>query len=161
LANPINDLDQLQIRLGHISYYLDHLQETHHIHNQLNTVFDIPKIISNLLYRKLLASGFVKLRSTLRLFFDNKDMISELERVGLSSANKKMIEDFYQNLQITIKDDENFADDMNFICDGVDAEIDRLRKIAFHSDNLLLEYQQFLAEITGINNVKVKFILNQ
>lgn len=74
---------------------------------------------------------------------------------------EKIVEDFYHTLQATIKDDEDFADDMNFIRDGVDTEIDRLRKIAFHSDNLLLEYQQLLAEITGISNVKVKFILNQ
>lgn len=71
------------------------------------------------------------------------------------------MENFYHTLSSTLKDDEDFADDMNFIRDGVDGEIDRLRKIAFHSDNLLLEYQQFLAEITNISNVKVKFILNQ
>ncbi|AHB41214.1 hypothetical protein P148_SR1C00001G0419 [candidate division SR1 bacterium RAAC1_SR1_1] len=161
LANPLNDLDQLNHRLEHIQWHIDHEHETHKVHNQLANVYDIPKIISNLLYRKLLASGFIKLRSTLRLFFDQQDMRQELLRIGLPQATEKIVEDFYHTLQATIKDDEDFADDMNFIRDGVDSEIDRLRKIAFHSDNLLLEYQQLLGEITGISNVKVKFILNQ
>ena len=161
LANPINDINKLQYRLNNIEYYLNHLQETHHIHNQLHSVFDIPKIVSNLLYRKLLPSWFIKLRSTLRIFFDNKDMIWEIDRIWLSSKTKQSVYDFYQTLQKNIKDDEDVSDDMNFICDGVDSEIDKLREVAFHSDKLLLDYQQFLAEITGITNVKVKFILNQ
>ncbi|MDD3262984.1 MAG: DNA mismatch repair protein MutS [Candidatus Absconditabacteria bacterium] len=161
LSNPINDFDQLNTRLGHIEYYLNNEHDTHHIHNQLGNVSDIPKIMSNLLYRKLLASGFIRLRSTLRLFFEQNIMLDELIRVGLSQNTKNTIENFYHNLQKTIKDDEDFADDINFIRDGVDKEIDRLRDIAFHSDKLLVDYQQFLAEITGISNVKVKFILNQ
>jgi DNA mismatch repair ATPase MutS len=81
LANPTNNFDQLNFRLNHIEWYLENEHSTHHIHNQLSNVFDIPKIISNLLYRKLLPSGFIKLRSTLRLFFDQKDMHQELLRV--------------------------------------------------------------------------------
>jgi len=161
LANPTNNFDQLNFRLNHIEWYLENEHSTHHIHNQLSNVFDIPKIISNLLYRKLLPSGFIKLRSTLRLFFDQKDMHQELLRVWLDETTEKTIEKFYENLKKTLKDDENFADDINFIRDWVDNEIDKLREIAFHSDKLLLDYQQFLAKITWISNVKVKFILNQ
>jgi len=51
-------------------------------------------------------------------------------------------------LRDTIKDDEDIDDELNFIRDGVDSEIDRLRVTAFHSDNLLLEYQQELANLS-------------
>ena len=69
--------------------------------------------------------------------------------------------DFAQLLRETIKDDEDIEEELNFIRDGVDSEIDRLRAIAFHSDTLLLEYQQELANLSGVNNIKVKYILNQ
>ncbi|MDR2540508.1 MAG: hypothetical protein LBD11_01690 [Candidatus Peribacteria bacterium] len=36
-----------------------------------------------------------------------------------------------------------------------------MRKIAYHSDELLLEYQQFLVRETGVHNVKLKFVMNQ
>jgi len=161
LANPINDLDELKVRQGHISWYIEHWQEAQLVHHHLNIVSDIPKIMSNLLYRKLIPSGFIKLRSTLSVFFEQDLMLQELRRIGLSQEKETTVCDFYTTLKTTLKDAEDFEEDMNFIRDGVDPEIDTLRTIAFHSDKLLLEYQQLLTEITGINNVKVKFVMNQ
>jgi DNA mismatch repair protein MutS len=60
-----------------------------------------------------------------------------------------------------LKNDEEYSDDIDFIRDGYQDKIDELRKIAYHSDELLLQYQQELAQIAGIPNVKVKFVLNQ
>jgi len=39
--------------------------------------------------------------------------------------------------------------------------VDELRKIAFHSDDLLLQYQQFLVQQSWVQNVKLKFVMNQ
>jgi len=50
---------------------------------------------------------------------------------------------------------------MDFVRDGYQSEIDELRKIAYHSDELLMQYQQELAQTAGIPNVKVKYVLNQ
>jgi len=58
------------------------------------------------------------------------------------------VREFAKMLRDTIKDDEDIDDELNFIRDGVDSEIDRLRVTAFHSDNLLLEYQQELATLS-------------
>ncbi|HCB51360.1 TPA: hypothetical protein DEP21_02170 [Patescibacteria group bacterium] len=124
-------------------------------------VADIPKIMSTLLYRKLLPSGFIKLRSTLSIFFEQEMMLQELDRIGLYPHHKQTVQSFYTTLQTTLKDAEDFEEYMNFIRDGVDSEIDNLRNIAFHSDKLLLEYQQLLTDITGVSNVKVKFVMNQ
>jgi hypothetical protein len=58
------------------------------------------------------------------------------------------VREFAKILRDTIKDDEDIDDELNFIRDGVDSEIDRLRVTAFHSDNLLLDYQQELATLS-------------
>jgi len=58
------------------------------------------------------------------------------------------VREFAKILRDTIKDDEDIDDELNFIRDGVDSEIDRLRVTAFHSDNLLLDYQQELANLS-------------
>ncbi len=60
-----------------------------------------------------------------------------------------------------MKNDEDYKDDIDYIRDGYNEKIDELRKIAYHSDDLLLQYQQELAQAAGIPNVKVKFVLNQ
>lgn len=50
---------------------------------------------------------------------------------------------------------------MDFIADGYNAEIDRLRKIAYHSDEMLMDYQNELATVSKVSNVKLKYIINQ
>ena len=60
-----------------------------------------------------------------------------------------------------LKDDGEYKEDIDFIRDGYNQEIDDLRKIAYHSDELLLTYQQELCQMSGVANVKLKFIMNQ
>lgn len=60
-----------------------------------------------------------------------------------------------------MKNDDEYKDDIDFIRDGYAEQVDELRKIAYHSDELLMQYQQELAQIAGIPNVKVKYVLNQ
>jgi hypothetical protein len=45
-----------------------------------------------------------------------------------------------------LKSDQEVMDSDYFIADGRNNEVDELRKIAFHSDDLLLQYQQFLVQ---------------
>jgi DNA mismatch repair ATPase MutS len=51
------------------------------IHQLLSHVRDIPKLVSVLLYKKLLPSTLIKLRATLRIFFDNKFLLDELKQL--------------------------------------------------------------------------------
>ena len=52
-------------------------------------------------------------------------------------------------------------DEIDYIRDGFDSEIDELRKIAYHSDELLIAYQQEVVQHAKIANIKVKYISNQ
>jgi hypothetical protein len=45
-----------------------------------------------------------------------------------------------------LKSDQEVMDGDYFIAEGWNSEVDELRKIAFHSDDLLLQYQQFLVQ---------------
>ncbi len=161
LANPSNDIQILNARQNHIQHYFDNSIIAEQIHKQLWEICDIPKTMSNLLYRKLLPSTFIRLRKTLKLLLNKELFREELKRIWLQDSIEISVEEFYQKLEETLKDDEDFADDMNFIRDGVDLEIDKLRDIAFHSDKLLIDYQQYLTEMTGVSNIKIRFILNQ
>lgn len=43
----------------------------------------------------------------------------------------------------------------------MDAEIDRLRHMVHHSDELMLAYQQDLVQHSGITRIKIKYVTNQ
>jgi len=83
LMNPIKDLNQIQWRLSTIEKYTqepmrEKEQGTRAISYLLGNVRDIPKLLTTLLYKKILPSTFIKLRATLRLFFENKFLLNEL-----------------------------------------------------------------------------------
>ncbi|MCX6825009.1 MAG: hypothetical protein NTY80_02180 [candidate division SR1 bacterium] len=174
ITNPIKDIVQINWRLNTIKKYLNDgmierlidgniykEEKSKRIHQLLTHVRDIPKLVSTILYKKLLPNTFIKLRATLRIFFENKFLLDELNHLGLSESSQAYLQHLYNFLEQILKNDEEFKDDMDFIRDGYQDQIDELRKIAYHSDDLLLQYQQELAQLAGIPNVKVKFILNQ
>lgn len=169
LSNPINNNEQLTTRLNHISYYAsdDMMRQqitaidTHKIHAALNTVSDLPKLMTTILYKKLTPSTFIKLRATLRIFFEQTMLMKELIRLGLRDEDMSAVQHVFNHLQQLLKNDEDFHEDIDFVRDGFNEKIDELRKIAYHSDELLLQYQKELAEISGVNNVKLKYVMNQ
>lgn len=164
LSHPINDFHDLNNRFSNINYYVKDIERTKKLNLILSSIWDIPKIISKILYKKLLPSSFIKLRNILSYFFDDmekNEMLKEIIRLwyGENEANQNKV--FYDYLCDLFKDDSSFQDDMNYIREWFDVDIDRLRQIAFHSDDLLLQYQKLLSDKSWVSNVKVKFIINQ
>ena len=135
--------------------------DTHRIHSLLSNVPDIQKLMSIIAYKKLSPQLFIKLRAALRIFFEHPLLLQELHRLGLSEEDSSAILHLYNHLGQMLKDDEDFGEDMDFIRDGYNGRIDELRKIAYHSDELLLQYQQELSTTTGVANVKLKYVMNQ
>ncbi len=144
-----------------IENYYGKEQESKNIHQLLSNVRDIPKLVSTILYKKLLPNTFIKLRVTLRIFFENTFLLDELKYLWLSETTQNYLQNLYNYLEQLLKNDEEYKDDIDFIRDGYQSKIDELRKIAYHSDELLMQYQQELAKVGWIPNVKVKYVLNQ
>ena len=159
LANPTKNLEDLNWRLDNIQYYFKDLSLARNINHSLGQVMDIPKMISSLLYKKLTPLTFLKLRNTFQILLDWNVIVNELTRLGLDGNTLKVVQDYFSFLKWFLKEDVN--EDMDYICDGYNQEVDELRKIAYHSDDLLLKYQQELLSLTGVGNVKIKYILNQ
>lgn len=162
LAAPTNHKPELDRRLSHIGYYLQDWS-TKSIHQTLGNFFDIPKLVSLILYRKPNYLPFVKLRTVLQLVFFALEwkIALELKRLGLSEENMIELKEIHSVLQTILKPDDQLIGENEYIADGANAEIDELRKLAYHSDDLLLQYQQELVMASGISNIKLKFVTNQ
>lgn len=161
LMNPTKDKSELKKRVSNIEYYIDNIETTRIFHAVLWWALDIQKIASTILYKKVLPWFFVKLRFTLWLFFENNEIINELKRLWLDENIFWKLNELYNYLKRTLKWDEYIKNDMDFISDWIDPEIDNLRKIAYHSDEMILDYQQELAKLTWVSNVKLKYVVNQ
>ncbi len=81
-------------------------------------------------------------------------MLDEIKRLGCDSSTLAVIEELYNYLNKVIKEDE-------YVKDGINKEIDDFRKIAYNSDEMLMEYQQELVKLSNVSNVKLKYVINQ
>jgi DNA mismatch repair protein MutS len=165
LTNPVHTLSVLQERQGHILRYQQH-DHSKTILKALGETFDIHKLLSTILYRKPHPLPFIKLRTTLGLFLNPNTPSAallgpELLKLGLSEEETQQLFSLWKELDKALQSDEHIKLERDFISDGYNAEIDKLRKIAYHSDELLLQYQQFLVQQTGVHNIKLKFVMNQ
>ena len=162
LATPTCNKAELDWRLSKIEQFFENNQ-TDGISKFLANFSDIPKLLTLISYRRLTWVPFARLRSTLNnaLYWLDRIVLEELEKLQLSQEEIEEIKIIESLLQKALKDDEYLLWDQNYVADGYNEEIDELRKFAYHSDELLLSYQQELVKTTGITNIKLKFITNQ
>ena len=164
LSNPINSLSEIQRRQNLISHYQS-LNNSGWILKKLWETFDLQKLTSSILYKKLSPIPFLKLRTTLNVFFwDNEEckiMLNELKFLWLSEEEERQLIELNDSLKKMLKSDEEVINSEYFIADWWNQEADRLKDIAFHSGDLLMQYQQFLVQQSWVQNVKLKFIMNQ
>jgi DNA mismatch repair protein MutS len=154
LSHPVHDMSVLTQRQQQIQYCLQH-NDLYVMHQLLRQVHDIPKMVSTILYKQLTPVSFVKLRSTLAIFLDERhnpkllrEVIVLLQRIGLDETVLDGVRNLYNYLDQLIVDAEAMGNNDHFIRDGYSEDIDALKKVAFHSDDLLLTYQQELVQYT-------------
>ncbi|MBQ7074348.1 hypothetical protein IJM86_04790 [bacterium] len=66
----------------------------------------------------------------------------------MKEEEKNLTFEIWNLLEQSLKPTESLQGDADFVKEGRKEEIDNLRKIAYHSDELLLEYQQYLANLS-------------
>lgn len=165
LLNPINDLALLKARATHIARYQEH-PSTMQLLQALRGTSDISKLVSSILYKKLIPTPFIKLRTTLKVLFDPQEPLfdlfqTELTNLGLLEEEHQQLTTLLKRLEQALQGDEQISFPTDYVADGYDAEIDELRKVAYHSDEALLDYQQMLVKASGVPHVKLKFVMNQ
>ncbi len=161
LTNPIKNLSEINKRLDFIDFYFSNMALSQGIGQIMSNIGDIPRVVSQIIYKKNSPFTRNRLKNIFWAIFDAKvDFAAEFDKYWFDKNSYEKVQKFYEKIQNTIKED-GFTEDMDYIRDWFDNGIDETRKIAYHSDDLLLQYQKELGEKTGINNIRIKFILNQ
>lgn len=159
LESPTKNLNILKTRLHALQKYVDTPELSKDIHQIMGNIADLYKITSIILYKKLSVIGFIKLRTLLGYILKDKQTLQEIISLGVENKDLEIVKNVYNYLQKTFK--TGVTNDNDFVADWVDEHIDALRKIAFHSDELLLDYQQSVVQHSWISGIKIKFITNQ
>ncbi len=161
LREPLMNQELISQRASRITRYREHQQEAKEIQTVMKPLIDLPRLLTSIMYKKASALKVQNLAAILSTVIFH-EVVSEAlsEKASLDARSRDQLKQLSWYLSNWISD-EAIMEQKNFIKEGADEEVDRLRHIAYSSDELLLKYQQDLVQQSWVTNVKVKFVKNQ
>ncbi len=131
------------------------------IEEQLSAIGDLERIVSKVAVGRVTPREMVQLKNSLRCIEPIKQACQQavdcgmLQRMAERLNSCEMLCDrisreLFENAPIALNKG-------NVIADGVNAELDELRQLAFHSKDYLLGVQQREIEATGISSLKIGY----
>ena len=160
LLFPLKDVKAINARLDVVEYFFRHPEQHDEVKSLLEHVGDMERIISKLVVGRISPREVVQLRNALNVMEPLKKLCCDADLEALRSIGEQLspcslIRD---RIAREIVDDAPIALNRGAVIkDGVDAELDELREIAFKGKDYLLKIQAREIEATGISSLKIGY----
>lgn len=160
IVMPLKDRKSIQERLDVVAYFSEHKDLRDALIQEIKSVGDLERLISKIGLQKASPREIVQLKRALYAVEKLKELTNQENSEALRVIAEQL--DVCRIIRDKIEK-EVFAEPPvalnkgNVIADGVDDELDRLRKIAFGGKDYLIEIQKREAEATGIPSLKIAF----
>lgn len=157
---PLKEVSLIEQRLAVVDYFNHHNEVLENLSTELKHIGDLERLISKVAVGRINPREVQQIRRAL-------DAIAPIKEMCLQSKNQELIaignqlnpcEDIANRIRREIHHDPPIA--MNkgqVIAEGVDAELDELRNLAFKGKDYLLQIQQREAERTEIPSLKISY----
>ena len=160
LVFPLKDVQPINERLNVVEYFFRQPDFKELIEEQLHLIGDLERIISKVAVGRVSPREVVQLKVALQAIEPIKQACLEADNASLNRIGEQL------NLCISIRD--RIAKEINndppllinkggVIKDGVNEELDELRRISYSGKDYLLQIQQRESEQTGIPSLKVAY----
>ena len=157
---PLKDEKPINERLNVVEYFFRQPDFKELIEEQLHLVGDLERIISKVAGGRVSPREVVQLKVALQAIEPIKQACLEADNASLNRIGERL------NLCVSIRD--RIAREINndppllinkggVIKDGVNADLDELRRISYSGKDYLLQIQQRESEETGIPSLKVAY----
>ena len=157
---PLKDEKPINERLNVVEYFFRQPDFKELIEEQLHLVGDLERIISKVAVGRVSPREVVQLKVALQAIEPIKQACLEADNASLNRIGERL------NLCVPIRD--RIAREINndppllinkggVIQDGVNADLDELRRISYSGKDYLLQIQQRESERTGIPSLKVAY----
>ncbi len=160
LALPLKDKISIEERLEVVDYFLSNQETSRCITEQLELIGDLERIISKVATARISPKEVVQLKRALTAIEPIKNACEKSKHPSLQKIAEqlnpcKLVIDRIE--KEIMPDPPYLVAKGNVIAEGVNAELDDLRKIAYSGKDYLLQIQQRESELTGITSLKVAF----
>jgi len=157
---PLKDKAPIEERHECVDWFLKHPEVAEQVTAQLTLIGDLERIISKVATARISPKEVVQLKRALSAIQPIQEKLLKsgnpaLEKIGnLLNSCPEVIE----KIEKQLTPDPPFAVNKgNAIAEGVDGELDELRKIAYSGKDYLLQIQQRESERTSIPSLKIAF----
>jgi DNA mismatch repair protein MutS len=157
---PLKDKRLINDRLDIVEYFFRQPDFKELIEEQLHLIGDLERIISKVAVGRVSPRELVQLKVALQAIEPIKQACMQADNASLSRIGEQL------HLCISVRD--RIAKEINddppllvnkggVIKDGVNAELDELRRISYSGKDYLLQIQQRESERTGIPSLKISY----
>lgn len=160
LAFPLVDVKRIDQRLNAVSYFLDNNEDQSFLIEHLDRIGDLERLISRVAIGKVnprevnqLKLAFQNIQPLRDRFIDAKD-----EHIRHIADQLNPCAEIRQRIEKELNPDPPvLVSKGNVIAEGVNGELDELRKLAHSGKDYLLEMQHRESEATGISSLKIGY----
>lgn len=157
---PLKELKPIEERLGMVDFLVKHDTLLQDFLSHIKQIGDLERLISKVGLQKVGPRELCQLKKALY----HIEAVKQLAEAAKNPFLSALAEQLDPCLSIREKLERELQQDPpallikgNVIADGIDEDLDRLRKIAFGGKDYLVEIQKREAAITGIPSLKVAF----
>ncbi len=160
LQLPLKDAKAINERLDIVEHFFRQPDMREEVCEQLHAIGDLERLISKVSCERITPREMLQIRNALAAIVPLKKLCSESGQPRLMSLAEQLNPCVTVRERITRdipEDVGGLASHGDFINPGVDAELDRLREIAYQGKDYLAKLQQREIEATGISSLKVNY----
>ena len=157
---PLKDVEQINRRLSVVEHFFKDVDGRDLLTRQLEAIGDLERLVSKVAVGRITPRELVQMRAALAAIEPIKALCSASKHEVLQGIGEQL--NLCQIIRDRIEreinpDAPNLIARGNFIRQGVDDELDELRRISYSSKDFLMQMQMHESERTGIPSLKIGF----
>ncbi|WP_192823811.1 DNA mismatch repair protein MutS [Rufibacter sp. LB8] len=160
LVLPLKDAAQIRRRLDTVEALQDRPELLQDINHYLKQIHDLERLISKVAVRRVNPRELLQLSRALEATLPIKELLAVSGVPALQKLADQLLpcESIREEIKKILKPDAPVLTHQgNMVNDGIDAELDELRAIAFSGKDYLLQIQQREVQNTGISSLKIAY----
>lgn len=157
---PLKEKEEIECRLNVVEALINETAICEQVLSHLQQIGDVERLVSKVAALRINPRELLHLKRALKNIAPIKIFLSTSNDENLKKFGDKL----NQCAQLIEKIDINLKEELplnatqgNLIKDGIDDELDELRKIAFSGKDYLLQIQEREKERTGISSLKIAY----
>lgn len=157
---PLKEKMEIEARLNVVEALINDTETSEQVLSHLQQIGDVERLVSKVAALRINPRELLHLKKALKNIAPIKAILESTTDEHLKKFGDKLnpCAQLIEKIDVNLKEELPLnATQGNIIQDGIDSELDELRKIAFSGKDYLLQIQEREKERTGISSLKIAY----